>query len=183
MATTMYYREIELTIFTAQELRDVRIFGGKMSPYAVAWVNTGRKVKGPVDEKGGIDPKWNYKFQLYAEERQVHEERKSVVVHIELFDAGVHWGSKIGMLSFSLADLPGRKGKPVMSESEAVFLSLPVRRPSGHEQGTLNFSVRLGDITDTPVAVQRAESNSFRDFAMGRTCCNLPLLKGGGEYS
>jgi hypothetical protein len=126
MATTTYYREIELTIFTAQELRDVRIFGGKMSPYAVAWVNTGRKVKGPVDEKGGIDPKWNYKFQLYAEERQVHEERKSVVVHIELFDAGVHWGSKIGMLSFSLADLPGRKGKPVMSESEAVFLSLPV---------------------------------------------------------
>lgn len=118
------YREIEFTAISAHDLRDVRHFGGKMSPYVVAWINPAEKVVSREDNKGGIAPEWNAKLRLVADESLVFEHEEEVVIHVELHDYSTQ-GKIIGSLSFNLSQLPG-KASHWRGPGEAIFMSLPV---------------------------------------------------------
>lgn len=61
---------------------------------------------------------------------------------------------------------------------------LQVRRPSGREQGLLNFSVRIGDRTDQLVTVptQQAEiiePETAEDVEFEENCCGFPYFHHG----
>lgn len=117
------YREIELNVFSAADLRDVRIFGGKMSPYLVAWIHHDMKAYSPVDVKGSTSPTWNAKLMVYGEEAAMAHPDEAVV-YFELHDAASTSNRLIGFLAFPLADLPSNVG--TVKPNEPVFLSLPV---------------------------------------------------------
>lgn len=119
------YREIEFTAISAHDLRDVRHFGGKMSPYVVAWINPAEKVVSREDNKGGIAPEWNAKLRLVADESLVFEHEEQVVIHVELHDYSTQ-GKIIGSLSFNLSQLPG-KASHWRAPGDAIFMSLAVR--------------------------------------------------------
>lgn len=143
------YREIELNVFSAEDLRDVRIFGGKMSPYLVAWIHHDMKVYSPVDMKGSTSPSWNAKMVVHGDEAALQHPDEAVV-YFELHDAASVSNRLIGSLSLPLADLPGNIAS-LKEPSEPVFLNLPVKRPSGREQGVLNLSLKMGGVTHEPV--------------------------------
>ncbi|KAG0626503.1 hypothetical protein M758_2G131600 [Ceratodon purpureus] len=65
---------VEVTIISARDLKNVKFgcFGGKMSPFAVAWTTSGgtnspRKTT-PPSTKGGRDPTWNSKQTFICRE-------------------------------------------------------------------------------------------------------------------
>ena len=118
------YREIEFTAISAHDLRDVRHFGGKMSPYVVAWINPAEKVASREDSKAGIAPEWNAKLRLVADESLVFDHEEEVVIHVEIHDYSTQ-GKIIGSLSFNLSQLPG-KASQWRGAGEAIFMSLPV---------------------------------------------------------
>jgi hypothetical protein len=145
----MAYREIELNIFSAEDLRDVRIWGGKMSPYVVAWIHHDMKAYSHVDAKGSTCPTWNAKLMVYGrEDRLVHPDE--AIIYFEIHDAGSTSNRLIGSLTLPLADLPNNLAAS-KEPSEPVFLNLPVKRPSGREQGVLNFALKMGGLTNEPV--------------------------------
>jgi hypothetical protein len=118
------YREIELNVFSASDLRDVRIFGGKMSPYVVAWIHHDMKAYSPVDEKGSTNPSWNSKLMVYGDEAAlVHPDE--AVIYFELHDAASTSNRLIGSLTLPLADLPGNIAA-IKEPREPVVLNLPV---------------------------------------------------------
>lgn len=118
------YREIEVNLFSAEDLRDVRIFGGKMSPYVVAWVHHDMKAYSPVDVKGSTNPTWNAKLLVYGDEAAL-EHPDEAVVYFELHDANSTSNRLIGYLAFPLTDLPANITS-LKEPSEPVFLNLPV---------------------------------------------------------
>lgn len=174
------YREIEVNVFSAHDLRDVRIFGGKMSPYVVAWVHHDLKAYSPVDVKGSTDPTWNAKLLLYCNEAAL-DHPDEAVVYIELHDAASASDRLIGALSYPLSEPPQLRKQP----SDAVFLNLPVRRPSGREQGVLNFALKMGGVTRQPIpqdepavhpgnaAMAPAHDHDDDETVVGG-CCVLP---------
>ncbi|KAG0592772.1 hypothetical protein M758_1G272000 [Ceratodon purpureus] len=180
MATT--YREIELNIFSANDLRDVRYFGGKMSPYVVAWVHHDLKAYSPADVKGSTDPSWHTKLLVYCNEDALHHPDEAVI-YFELHDAASTSDRLIGALSYPLSELPGHIASS-KEPSEPVFLNLPVKRPSGREQGVLNISLKMGGVTQQPISsedphhvhhVQHGDGAMAPDdesFLAG--CCGLP---------
>lgn len=173
MAAT--YREVEVNLFSAHDLRDVRIFGGKMSPYVVAWVHHDLKAYSPADVKGSTDPSWNAKLLLYCSEAALRHPDEAVI-YFELHDANSVSDRLIGNLSYPLLDLPGNLiSRP--EPSDAVFLNLPVKR-SGREQGVLNISLKVGGVTQQPIpqddpyhgsAAMAPDEDSFDGG-----CCILP---------
>jgi hypothetical protein len=118
------YREIEVNVFSAHDLRDVRVFGGKMSPYVVAWIHHDMKAYSPADVKGSTNPTWNTKLLVYGEEAAL-EHADEAVVYFQLHDASSTSHRIIGSLALPLADLPGNVAM-LREPSEAVFLNLPV---------------------------------------------------------
>jgi len=173
MASTLH-REIELNIFSAHDLRDVRIFGGKMSPYVVAWVHHDLKAFSPADVKGGTDPTWNAKLLLYCTEAAL-EHPDEAVIYFELHDAASASDRLIGALSYPLSELPNNLASR-KEPSDAVFLNLPVKRASGREQGVLNFTLKMGGVTQLQPIPQedphRVHDDDDVPFAAG--CCVLP---------
>lgn len=178
------YREIEFNIFSAHDLRDVRIFGGKMSPYVVAWIHHDLKAFSPADVKGGTEPTWNAKLLLYCDEAAL-DHPDEAVVYFELHDSGSTSNRLIGSLSYPLSDLPGNMATRTAPPSEAVFLNLPVKRPSGREQGVLNFTLKMGAVThqpipsdalheDAPSTAPHAAGMADEESSFAAGCCVLP---------
>ncbi|XP_024394628.1 protein SRC2 homolog [Physcomitrium patens] len=172
------YREIEFNIFSAQDLRNVRILGGKMSPYVVAWIHPDLKAYSPADVKGGPNPKWNADIVVFCDEALL-DRPHDAVVNLELHDAGGSSNRLIGSVSFPLSDLPGNIFMNHKEHSDPVFLNLPVRRPSGREQGVLNFSMRLGGVSQKSLPPearyevgQQPLNNEGMDNGLG--CCGIP---------
>lgn len=160
------YREIELNIFSASDLRDVRIFGGKMSPYVVAWIHHDMKAYSPVDEKGSTNPSWNAKLMVYGDEAAlVHPDE--AVIYFELHDAASTSDRLIGSLTLPLADLHGNIAA-MKEPSEPVVLNLPVKRPSGRQQGVLNFTLKMGGVTHEPVLSEVRHDQEENAAAAGR---------------
>ncbi len=122
----MEQREIELTIISAQDLKNVKSFGGKMSPYAVAWVYPNMKVPTPMAPGGGENPTWNANLKLVCEERLV--EQGNLVITIDLYNHSSFSNKSIGSASLPLPQNMTGDGKSQGSKNgtQSKVISLPV---------------------------------------------------------
>lgn len=121
---SMEQREVEVTIISSYHLRNVKNFGGKMSPYAVAWIHPNMKERTPMDIDGGLDPKWNAKLNLVCEESFVED--GNAIITIDIYDGSSISNKTIGTASVALSQLPGGKVKYTRAASETKFLTLQV---------------------------------------------------------
>jgi Ca2+-dependent lipid-binding protein len=65
----MQYREIEVTVLSAQDLKNVNFLGGAMNPYAEVWIHSSKKEQTGVCSGGGRNPSWDCALKLACEDR------------------------------------------------------------------------------------------------------------------
>jgi hypothetical protein len=136
----MEQRELEVTIISAQDLKNVSTFG-KMTPYAVAWVYSNMKVSTPIDPKGSVNPTWNAPLKLIVEQRIL--EQPNATLNVDIYSHGSFSNKHVGSCSVPLSHLKEKDSKGADTKK---FMSFLVRRPSGRTQGMLNLSLKLGDV-------------------------------------
>ncbi len=188
--SAMEQRTIELTVVSAQDLKNVRMFGRKMSPYAVAWIYPNMKVATHMASNGGENPTWNSTLKLVCEERLV--EQGNLVITVDLYNHGSLSNKSIGSVTVPLPaesntsgdkpdDFQNSSKNQTQQQSRPKVMSLQVRRPSGHVQGTLNVAVRLGEVVKLPATATWGSSNYNND---GRgTATAYPAAGGVGAFN
>lgn len=135
----MEYRELEVTLISAQNLKKVNAFG-KMEVYGVAWIYPSMQYSSPTDRMGNVNPTWNSTLKLTVDERYLQNGHP--VVHIDLY----HHGS-LGNQYVGSSSIPLRDNAAISSSS---IITIPVVRRSGKARGTLNVSVKLGEVMKYP---------------------------------
>ena len=127
----MEQRELEVMVFSANDLKNVKTFGGKMSPYCVVWIYPNMKVATPMDTNGGENPTWNSKLRLVCEESLI--EAGNAVVTIDIYNHGSFSNKLIGTSQLPVAQLPVTGGadnkagdQSGIGGSQAKSLTLPV---------------------------------------------------------
>jgi Ca2+-dependent lipid-binding protein len=97
-------QELLVTVMSAQDLKNVRLSGRAMSPYAEVWIRNSEatKVKTGVDRHGGINPSWNYVMRLPCEEELF---RNGDALMIALRNWGLFCNTLIGTVTIPLSDL------------------------------------------------------------------------------
>ncbi|KAG0557258.1 hypothetical protein KC19_11G114500 [Ceratodon purpureus] len=155
----MEQREIFVTIISAQNLKKVNAFG-RMTVYAVAWIYPNMKVSSRVDTRGHLNPTWDTTLKLTADERLVQS--GNAVVNIDLYNHGSFGNTHVGSSSIPLSGLRATvienqgtveervEDKVGSSSSSPNIMTVPVLRRSGRTRGTLNVSVRLGELIKYP---------------------------------
>ncbi|XP_010556931.1 PREDICTED: uncharacterized protein LOC104826097 [Tarenaya hassleriana] len=145
------FQLLELNIISAQDLAPV---SRKMKTYAIAWVNSERRLATRVDYSGGSNPTWNDKFVFRVNEEFLYADTSAVMIEIY----ALHWfrDVHVGTVRVLISNLippsrrPGyRTGNNEYRRSTPPpgmrFVALQVRRTSGRPQGILNIGVGLLD--------------------------------------
>jgi hypothetical protein len=89
-------RELEVTIISAQDLKNVTTFG-KQSPFAVVWIHPSRKMTTPVATRGGVNPSWNAVVKVLCEQRLI--DQGNGVMTIEILNKGSISNTQIGSVT------------------------------------------------------------------------------------
>ncbi|OEL14936.1 hypothetical protein BAE44_0024047 [Dichanthelium oligosanthes] len=133
--------EVEVTVGSATNLKNVNWRNGDLRPYAVLWVDDGPKCSTRVDLDNGDDPVWDEKLVVPVPPSSAARLEDAVlcidVVHAaDADDQGVK--PLVGSARLPLRDVlddAGIGGK--------VSRSLRLKRPSGRPQGRLEVRVAV----------------------------------------
>ncbi|CAM6018084.1 unnamed protein product [Sphagnum balticum] len=160
----MAQRELEVTIISAQNLNDVRTFE-KMALYAVAWVYSDMKLSTPIDPKGSVNPTWNTLLKLIVAQWSL--EQPNATLNVDIYSYGSFSNKHVGSCSVPLSHF--QEGADTKK-----FMSFLVCTPSGHTQGILHLSLKLGDINQPPAipgrfapVAQTVEPNNSMAYPAG----------------
>ncbi|KAJ4802573.1 Calcium-dependent lipid-binding (CaLB domain) family protein [Rhynchospora pubera] len=129
--------EVEVTIETAKNLKNVNWRNGQLKPYAVVWIDDGPKVTTKVDVDNDEDPIWDEKLLVPLPPSSRLEEAK---LYIDVVHANAAEGVKplVGSAKLHLhevVDEVGIGGKAIKS--------LKLKRPSGRPHGKLEVKVAV----------------------------------------
>ncbi|KAK6155672.1 hypothetical protein DH2020_009920 [Rehmannia glutinosa] len=118
--------EVEITITSAKDLKNVNWRHGKLSPYAVVWVDPKNKCSTRVDEEGDTSPHWDDKLIILFD-----SPIEDSTLHIDIVHANAAEDTKplIGSAKLHLRDLVDDK--------------LELKRPSGRPQGKVEVKVSV----------------------------------------
>ncbi len=115
----MEQRELEVTIISAQDLKNASTFG-KMTPYAVAWVYSNMKVYTPIDPKGSVNPTWNAPLKLIVEQRIL--EQPNATLNVDIYSYGSFSNKYVGSCSVPLSHLKEKDSKGADTKKFMSFL-------------------------------------------------------------
>ncbi|RCV23986.1 hypothetical protein SEVIR_5G048600v4 [Setaria viridis] len=130
--------EVEVTVGSARDLKNVNWRNGELKPYAVLWVDDGPKSSTHVDLDDGENPVWDEKLVVQLPPSAARLE--DAVLHIDIVHANAAEGVKplVGSARLPLRDVlddAGVGGK--------VSRTLRLKRPSGRPQGKLDARVAI----------------------------------------
>lgn len=139
------YQLLELNVISAQDLAPV---GRSMRTYAVAWIDSDRKLSTRVDSHGGTNPTWNDKFVFRVDDDFLNDETSTITIDIY----ALHWFRDIHVgTAHVIADhiIPPTSSRPFHNNYHKPtglrFVGLQVQRPSGRPKGILNIGVAVLD--------------------------------------
>ncbi|GLJ55934.1 hypothetical protein SUGI_1200760 [Cryptomeria japonica] len=127
---------LEVTIISADGLKNVRKFGGRMRTYAVVCgnddANSGTSTR--IEKDGGCNPVWNEKLQL----------RFSSGLHVYSLNIQIYcktsFGKRVvGWSKVPLSDITLGYGAP----NGLRYLSYRLRTKNGNRSGTIDLSLRI----------------------------------------
>ena len=164
----MEYRNLEITVCSAKDLKDVNMFS-KMDVYVVVMIaeDPRTKQKTPVDRDGGKSPKWNHKMKFVVHEAAAKQNRLTLVFQIKSDRA---LGDRdIGEISVPVKELldsdgDGEVDQPMKTERIASY---SVRTPSGKTKGTLDFSYKIGEKVDAPAVSEYGGASNYSEKKYG----------------
>ncbi|XP_062192452.1 protein SRC2 homolog [Phragmites australis] len=130
--------EVEVTVGSARDLKNVNWRNGDLKPYAVLWVDDGPKVSTRVDLDNGDNPVWDDKLLVPLPPSATRLE--DAVLYIDVVHANAAEGVKplVGSARLPLRDVlddAGLGGK--------ASRSLRLKRPSGRPHGRLDVRVAV----------------------------------------
>ncbi|KAL4191459.1 hypothetical protein AMTRI_Chr07g30020 [Amborella trichopoda] len=129
--------ELELTVVSAKDLKNVNWRYGDIKPYAVAWVDPGNKSSTRVDNEGDTSPVWNYKLTIPLRDRPEDSTLRIDVVH-----AG---GEEKTKSFIGSATLPLREVIEDAGYDHSFSKKLKLKRPSGRPQGKIEVVIVIRD--------------------------------------
>lgn len=202
---------VELTLISAQGLKDVRMFGS-MSLYAVLWIDPSCKHRTCVSENTGSSPVWDYFLRLPVYTRNAtnlntisnanavnrtnsmsntnpengdDEDGNGQRLTIQIFSQGAVSDVLVGTAHIPLQDITHS------AADNLQYLACQLVRPSGRIQGLVNLSLQYSSSSSShPVhqVLHRHDPNSKLRPVQGANRNSWFFLsedmeKGGGETS
>ncbi|CDY16874.1 BnaA09g05080D [Brassica napus] len=131
-------REVEVTISSAKNIKNVNWRNGPNKPYAVVWIDPKYKFSTRVDEEDDTCPSWNQTFVIPLPPG--NDDYDDDKVYIDVVHAGGEENTKplIGSAHLSLRDVIDDVGFGVPVEK-----TLKLKRPSGRPHGKLDVTVTV----------------------------------------
>ncbi|KAJ8627894.1 hypothetical protein MRB53_021201 [Persea americana] len=128
--------EVEVTISSAKDLKNVNWRHGDLRPYAVIWVDKSSKSSTRVDDRNDTDPTWNEKLTILLPDRRAEDS----TLYIDIVHANAEDGVKpvIGSARLPLAEVLDEVGL-----GQKCFRKLKLKRPSGRPHGKLEVEVEV----------------------------------------
>jgi len=130
--------EVEVTVGSATNLKNVNWRNGDLHPYAVLWIDDGPKCSTRVDLDNGEDPVWDDKLLVPVPPSVTRLEDAVLCIDVVHADAAEGVKPLVGSARLPLRDVlddAGIGGK--------VSRSLRLKRPSGRPQGRLEVRVAV----------------------------------------
>ncbi|XP_011076131.1 protein SRC2 [Sesamum indicum] len=127
--------EVEVTVTSAKDLKNVNWRHGQLKPYAVLWVDPKNKCSTRVDEDGDTSPYWEEKVVI-----PFNSPIEDSTLYIDIVHANDAEDTKplIGSAKLPLRDVVDDAGMGARVERK-----LELKRPSGRPQGKLEVSVSV----------------------------------------
>ncbi|VVA90573.1 unnamed protein product [Arabis nemorensis] len=137
----MECRTLDLTIISAEDLKDIQLIG-KQDLYAVVSINgdARTKQKTKVDKDCGTKPKWKHQMKLTVDDTAARENRLTLVFEI-VADRPIAGDKPVGEVSVPVKELLDQN----KSGDEEKTVTYAVRLPNGKAKGSLKFSFKFGD--------------------------------------
>ncbi|XP_047326634.1 protein SRC2-like [Impatiens glandulifera] len=128
----MASREIEVTVISAKDLKNVNWRHGRVKPYVVIWVDPKNKCTTRVDEEGDTCPYWDQTITI-----PLTAPIDETTLYIDIVHAGAEQDTKplIGSAKLPLH-------RDFFNDPEQAIRKLDLKRPSGRPQGKIEISVR-----------------------------------------
>ncbi|KAM0843771.1 hypothetical protein ACQ4PT_057494 [Festuca glaucescens] len=129
--------EVEVTVASATDLKNVNWRNGDLHPYAVLWVDDGARCSSRVDLDNGESPVWDEKIALPLPPSSRLED---AVLYIDVVHANAAEGTKplVGSARLPLRDVLDDAGI-----GGRASRTLRLKRPSGRPQGRLDVRVAV----------------------------------------
>ncbi|GJN34719.1 hypothetical protein PR202_gb23410 [Eleusine coracana subsp. coracana] len=131
--------EVEVTVGSARDLKNVNWRNGDLKPYAVLWIDSGAKVSTRVDVDGGESPTWDDKLLVPLPPSSRLDD---AVLYVDVVHANAGEGVKsplVGSARLPLRDILDDAGVGGGKASRTLRL----KRPSGRPQGKLDIRVAV----------------------------------------
>ncbi|PIN05157.1 hypothetical protein CDL12_22303 [Handroanthus impetiginosus] len=127
--------EVEVTITSAKDLKNVNWRHGKLKPYAVVWVDPNSKRSTRVDEEGDTSPYWDDKLII-----PFNSPIEDSTLYIDIVHANAAEDTKplIGSAKIHLRDVVDDVGL-----GGRVERKLELKRPSGRPHGKVEVNVSV----------------------------------------
>lgn len=137
----MECRSLDLTIISAEDLKDIQLIG-KQDLYAVVSINgdARTKQKTKVDKDCGTKPKWKHQMKLTVDDAAARENRLTLVFEI-VADRPIAGDKPVGEVSVPVKELLDQN----KSGDEEKTVTYAVRLPNGKAKGSLKFSFKFGE--------------------------------------
>ncbi|KAL6646393.1 hypothetical protein ACP70R_018001 [Stipagrostis hirtigluma subsp. patula] len=131
--------EVEVTVASARDLKNVNWRNGDLKPYAVLWVDDGPKVSTRVDLDNGENPTWDEKLVVPLPPSAAAR-LEDAVLHVDVVHANAAEGVKplVGSARLPLRDVLDDAGL-----GGRASRTLRLKRPSGRPQGRLDVRVAV----------------------------------------
>ncbi|KAL1195379.1 SRC2-like protein [Cardamine amara subsp. amara] len=136
----MECRSLDLTIISAEDLKDIQLIG-KQDLYAVVSINgdARTKQKTKVDKDCGTKPKWKHQMKLTVDDAAARENRLTLVFEI-VADRPIAGDKPVGEVSVPVKELLDQN-----KTDEEKTVTYAVRIPNGKPKGSLKFSFKFGE--------------------------------------
>ncbi|KAM0853723.1 hypothetical protein ACQ4PT_050887 [Festuca glaucescens] len=130
--------EVEVTVTSARDLKNVNWRNGDLKPYAVLWVDDGAKCSTRVDLDHGDSPEWDEKITVPLPPSSTRLD--DAVLYVDVVHANAAEGTKplVGSARLPLRDVLDDAGL-----GGRASRTLRLKRPSGRPQGRLDVRVAV----------------------------------------
>eukprot|EP01018_Ginkgo_biloba_P012561 Gb_28892 [translate_table: standard] len=128
---------LDITVISAEDVKNVRKFGRTMRTYAIVWSDPTTHNSTRIDRDGDTNPRWNDKLQLVLNPGLIH--RKGSTITIEIYCKTRLRDKLVGWTKVPLSDIVHGE----VRNNSPHFLSYRLKTAKGKPHGIINLSVRL----------------------------------------
>ncbi|KAI8548029.1 hypothetical protein RHMOL_Rhmol07G0241000 [Rhododendron molle] len=144
----MEYRPLEITVMSADDLRNVNLIT-KMDVYVVVSIPTAKRQRTHVDKRGGRSPTWNHRLTFSVAESVLSPDHHPTNLTFKIKSQRLLGDREVGEVVVPVKQLlhdttssSARGGGDCPSDR---IVDYQVRSTSGNPKGTFKFSYKFGE--------------------------------------